>query len=186
MRTLLLRQCLNIFAAKFAFVVLRKPKLIFPLISIGDIRMLPECIESYNTSVLHNTNIHSSMKESYLIKYVLFDKDNTLTIPFENKHYGLNLNQHAEYNTVLASCKALVGDNIAILSNSIGSSDDKITVNNITQLYSLADEVERKLLIPVIRHGKKKPDCMKEVLHYIHTIQNKPDIRATNICVVGM
>jgi phosphatidylglycerophosphatase GEP4 len=44
---------------------------------------------------------------------------------------------------------------VAILSNSIGSSDDRN--------YSGADRVERNLGLPVIRHLEKKPACIKEV-----------------------
>ena len=52
---------------------------------------------------------------------------------------------------------------VAILSNSIGSSDDRG--------FSGAQEVERITCLPVIRHVHKKPQCIDEVrLSLTHTV----------------
>jgi hypothetical protein len=44
---------------------------------------------------------------------------------------------------------------VAILSNSVGSSDDPS--------FLLATETENNLGIPVVRHGNKKPKCVGKV-----------------------
>ena len=78
------------------------------------------------------------------IKYLVFDKDNTLTIPYER-------NLHPSIESQLITLKGLYGpQNIAILSNSVGSKEDKG--------HSEAEILEKLHGIKVIRHLKKKPD----------------------------
>ena len=58
---------------------------------------------------------------------------------------------------VVDSCKATFGSNaVSILSNSVGTEDD---VGHV-----MADETERTMGIPVIRHKLKKPACLEEVI----------------------
>lgn len=53
------------------------------------------------------------------VKYIVFDKDNTLTLPYSSEIYEPIKNS-------LNECIDVFGkENVAILSNSIGSSDDK-------------------------------------------------------------
>ena len=54
----------------------------------------------------------------------------------------------------------MFGQNVAILSNSVGSSDDVG--------YKDAERTEKKLGLSVIRHKRKKPDCLKEVGLILH------------------
>jgi len=72
------------------------------------------------------------------IKYVVFDKDNTLTLPYERS-------MHPSVERNILRCLELYGpDHVAILSNSVGSREDKG--------FSEAIEVEKTLGIAVIRH----------------------------------
>jgi hypothetical protein len=57
------------------------------------------------------------------------------------------------------------GQNIAILSNSVGSSDD--------MNYDHAKETEVDLSIAVVRHKRKKPDCLDEVLEQVPCLYNR-------------
>ena len=53
------------------------------------------------------------------IKYLVFDKDNTLTLPYERS-------MHPAVEGSIKECLELFGEqNVAILSNSVGSKEDK-------------------------------------------------------------
>ncbi|KAF9625015.1 hypothetical protein IFM89_017064 [Coptis chinensis] len=73
-------------------------------------------------------------------KGVVFDKDNTLTLP-----YSLALWPPLESS--LDSCKSVFGDNVAVFSNSAGLS--QYDANG-----SKARTLEQSIGIHVIRHGK--------------------------------
>ena len=83
---------------------------------------------------------------------------------------------------------------MAILSNSIGSSDDRA--------YAGALAVERTFGLPVIRHKNKKPQCLEEVCIssqfnctlyrsiYYQVMQfldsRCPGITPTEVCIIGL
>ncbi|MBS3106937.1 YqeG family HAD IIIA-type phosphatase [Candidatus Woesearchaeota archaeon] len=81
-------------------------------------------------------------------KAVLFDKDNTLTEPYQKRLSPL-------LKKGFAACKKTFTSSIAIFSNHAGTGDD----NN----HETARAIERALGIAVIRHRKKKPAGMDEV-----------------------
>ena len=85
------------------------------------------------------------------VKYLVFDKDNTLTRAFEDE-------LHESVKEAVDEAHTEFPGKIAILSNSVGSSDD--------QGYKAAAETEKKLKIPVIRHRIKKPACLAEVKNH--------------------
>eukprot|EP00347_Sterkiella_histriomuscorum_P016479 403353021 len=103
-------------------------------------------------AVKNINNINFKLLHQNGIKYVVFDKDNTLTNAYEK---DINPQIQDGYN----QCKEVFGlQNMAILSNSVGSTDDK-------------DHQEAKLLeqitgIPVIRHKLKKPLVKDDI--YLH------------------
>lgn len=74
---------------------------------------------------------------------VVFDKDNTLTVP-----YSLSLWPPLESS--LESCKSVFGDNVAVFSNSAGL--DQYDADG-----SKARAVEETIGVHVVRHGVKKP-----------------------------
>ena len=86
------------------------------------------------------------------IRYLIFDKDNTLTLPYER-------DIHPSVADVVPKLKKAFGsENIAILSNSVGSKEDKGGRE--------ADELEALWGIKVIRHEKKKPDVGDDILRH--------------------
>jgi len=85
------------------------------------------------------------------IKGIIFDKDNTLTYPYQNTIYP-------PLQEAFEECRAVFGKNVVILSNSAGSSDDKE--------YTKAREIEGALGIHVLRHKDKKPDGVQSVIDY--------------------
>ena len=88
------------------------------------------------------------------IKYVVFDKDNTLTEPYVDEYFNEDLQRG-----ILKECeKAFKIDNMAILSNSVGSKDDPEGRE--------AKKVERTLGLKVIRHVNKKPAVSEEILQH--------------------
>ena len=96
---------------------------------------------------------------------VVFDKDNTLTAPYEN-------DVHPDASLGLQSALLEFGkDRVAILSNSAGTKDDPG--------YKAAISIEEALGINVIRHNEKKPGGLSEVME--HFALRDP----AKICIVG-
>ena len=86
----------------FATMVLRRPNLIVPHISVTTISDID----------------FTSLKQCTDIRAVIFDKDHTITFP-----YADHIHPHAKYG--LQSCMETFGrENVAILSNSAGTNDD--------------------------------------------------------------
>lgn len=99
------------------------------------------------------------------VDVVVFDKDNTLTGPYENAI-------HPDAQQGLQSALEIFGkDRVAIVSNSAGTKDDPD--------YKDAIEIEEALGINVIRHDEKKPGGLDEVL--AHFGMEDP----AKICMVG-
>lgn len=106
------------------------------------------------TNILKRTkptliNDISQINEQFLInhkiKLVFIDKDNTITLPYENKFANENVE-----NIVRLMQNNLGFNNVIIISNSIGSNDDKI--KNI----KLLENKELKILL--LNHCMKKPN----------------------------
>jgi len=105
------------------------------------------------------------LKEKCGIRAVIFDKDNTLTAPYENE-------VHCNAKTGLESAIRTFGvSNVAILSNSAGTKDDPD--------YKDAIEIEASMGIAVIRHDEKKPGGLEEVLNHF-SLQDP-----AALCMVG-
>ncbi|KAJ3102674.1 hypothetical protein HDU97_000371 [Phlyctochytrium planicorne] len=81
------------------------------------------------------------LKESGL-KAVVFDKDNTLTLPYKNEVYP-------PLKSAFEDCISVFGKSVGIVSNSAGTPDD---VGGKQALI-----IERDLGVPVIRRAEKKP-----------------------------
>ena len=126
-----LRQAINLPALKKLGSLLRNPSLVLPQISV-------KCLGELDFSKLKAKGV----------KYIIFDKDNTLTLAFEDE-------LHETVKDAVDRARMEFPGRIAILSNSVGSSDD--------EGYKAASATERKLKIPVIRHRVKKPACLAEV-----------------------
>lgn len=92
------------------------------MINIPAILQLPKllyspsyCIPYLQLKSLNDINLNSLHHQN--IKYIVFDKDNTLTLPYKNDiHYSIQ--------KTIEVLKLSYGNNIAILSNSVGSCDD--------------------------------------------------------------
>lgn len=105
------------------------------------------------------------MRDRAHISAVVFDKDNTLTSPYQNT-------LHPKAQPGLQQALQVFGqDNVAILSNSAGTRDDAD--------YSDAKEIEGSLGVAVIRHDEKKPGGMEEVLKHFQLTE------PATVCVIG-
>ena len=92
------------------------------------------------------------LRQNRGIKYLVFDKDNTLTLPYDRE-------LHPSVSSTVNHLRELYGaDNIAILSNSVGSGED---VGGREAL-----EVEKLLGLRVIRHARKKPEVGDDILRH--------------------
>ncbi|VEU40523.1 unnamed protein product [Pseudo-nitzschia multistriata] len=142
-------QSLNAKALATLAYVLRHPTLIVPHVSVA------------NVSELN----YRAMKECAGIRAILFDKDNTLTAPYD-------MTVHRDAAKGLKRAKEIFGaENVAIMSNSAGTKDDPG--------YEDAKMIEEALGIAVIRHDEKKPGGLDEVLKHFDV-----DDPAT-LCMVG-
>lgn len=146
-----MRQSVNVDALKKLFVVVLRPLLVVPTIQI-------DALEELDVQ---------DLKDNRAVRAIVFDKDNTLTYTYDKA-------LHPSVIPALERSKEVFGRNIAILSNSVGSSDDTN--------YEVAKETEVNLGIAVIRHRRKKPDCLDEVLDHFKDVEG---LKPENICVVG-
>jgi phosphatidylglycerophosphatase GEP4 len=129
--------------------IVRRPGLLVPQISV------------HTVSELNFT----AMKEDSGIRAVVFDKDNTLTAPYEN------ILHPAVVSGLERAIEAFGRSNVAILSNSAGTRDDVDYIDAI--------EIEAALGIKVIRHNEKKPGGLQEMLDHFQL--NDP----ATVCIVG-
>mmetsp|Transcript_31265 Transcript_31265/g.47927 ORF Transcript_31265/g.47927 Transcript_31265/m.47927 type:complete len:228 (+) Transcript_31265:95-778(+) len=129
--------------------VMRRPYLMSPHVHVANISEL---------------NYHM-MRDKCNIRAVIFDKDNTLTAPYETA-------THPDAARGLENALDAFGkDYVAILSNSAGTKDDPG--------YEDAIKIEHDMDIPVIRHDEKKPGGLQEVLEHFN-LQDP-----SQLCMVG-
>lgn len=126
-----LRQSLNIPGLLQSIRTLTRPRLLVPKLYV----------ESIN-------HIDLSQLRSLGVSCVIFDKDNTLSLTYSSEI-------HQSLQGKVNEFKSQFPDSVAILSNSVGSCDDKDFLE--------AQLIETKFNIPVIRHITKKPKCLDEV-----------------------
>ncbi|KAL7552861.1 hypothetical protein ACHAWF_016106 [Thalassiosira exigua] len=109
---------------------------------------------------------YQALRDHCGIKAVIFDKDNTLTAPYENA-----LHPRAKFG-LQSALDAFGTANVAILSNSAGTGDDPGFVDG--------REIEEALGIAVIKHLDKKPGGLEEAM------QHFPGVREpSQLCMVG-
>ena len=130
-------QSLNTRAIVTLASVFRRPSLLVPHLTVEDVSQID----------------YYALKKDGRITAVVFDKDNTLTEPYNSNEI------HPDAVAGLKQAQEVFGrSNVAILSNSAGTDDD----------YNFEDatKIEQSLGIAVIRHQEKKPGGMKEVLQH--------------------
>jgi len=143
-------QSINIKAITTLASVVRRPYLASPHIHVGTISEID----------------FTAMRDKCGIRAVVFDKDNTLTAPYD-------LSTHPKASVGLKhALDAFGSDQVAILSNSAGTKDDPG--------YEHAKEIERDMGISVIRHDEKKPGGLDEVLKHFSNVEDP-----TQLCMVG-
>ncbi|KAF1775426.1 Mitochondrial PGP phosphatase [Phytophthora cactorum] len=109
---------------EFCRVLTRQPQLLLPQLSVKDVTEVP-------FQALRDRGFRG----------VIFDKDNTLTVP-----HKLEIAPHLAPS--LAECRRVFGDSgVVIFSNSAGSTDDKDGVE--------AKKIEEGLQVAVLRHNQK-------------------------------
>lgn len=147
-----LKQSINIPALKQLTSILWNPSLAVPTLELNS-------VDDLNLDFLKKNGV----------KCVVFDKDNTLSITYVD-------DLHPTLVAKMAEIRAAFPHAIAILSNSVGTSND---IN-----FSGAIKTEQNMGIPVIRHANKKPGCLDEVMAHFRSCAD-PSIRPEEICVVG-
>ncbi|KAG1684077.1 hypothetical protein DVH05_007917 [Phytophthora capsici] len=117
---------------EFCRVLTRQPQLLLPQLSVKDVTEVP-------FQTLRDRGFRG----------IIFDKDNTLTVP-----HKLEIAPHLESS--LSECRRVFGDSgVVIFSNSAGSTDDTDGIE--------AKKIEEGLHVAVLRHNQKKPGGMEFV-----------------------
>ena len=143
-------QSINIKALTTLASVVRRPYLISPHIHVNTISEID----------------FASMRDKCGIRAIIFDKDNTITAPYD-------LAIHPRASVGLKNALETFGsDHVAILSNSAGTKDDPD--------FKHALDIEQNMGISVIRHNEKKPGGLQEVLQHFSDVKNPSEL-----CMVG-
>jgi phosphatidylglycerophosphatase GEP4 len=142
-------QSINTKAIMTLASIMRRPGLLVPHVSCSSISEID----------------FENVKESAGIQAIVFDKDNTITSPYENSIHPL-----ADPGLKRA-IQVFGSKNVAILSNSAGTLDDPD--------YKDAKAIESALGIAVIRHEEKKPGGLNAVLQHFDLAE------PATVCVVG-
>lgn len=130
--------------------VIRRPALLVPHLSVPSISHID----------------YHALKTFAGIEGVIFDKDNTLTAPYDEF-------VHPDASKGLQHVLEVFGkDRVAILSNSAGTFQDDPDFRH-------AIRIEHSLGIAVIRHKEKKPGGLEEVLQHFQISD------PARICMIG-
>lgn len=106
------------------------------------------------------------------IKYIVFDKDNTIAFHKSNEI------PNEEMKEILKKFSDVFGnDNIAILSNTAGSAND----NNFSDLIL----IEENFRIKVIKHKYKKPAVDFEIFKHFKLNLNPSSEERRSVCCIG-
>lgn len=149
-----LKQFINLSAIKQLHRVFLHPSLLVPTIHVNSI----------------NDIDITSLKHDHQVKFIVFDKDNTLSYAYDDHIHPSLVNKVNEIK------QQFHPQHIAIISNSVGTNDD--------YQHQGARKTEESMKIPVIRHSHKKPDCIDEVINHFQSYSNDI-VSKEQICVIG-
>ena len=107
-----IRQQLNVYAFKYIARAFKNPLILSPTLRVQNVESISQLLHDY--IVKHNMDI----------QVIVFDKDNTLTLPYRTDHWGSTPEQHGVFIDELARCNVMFSGRVFILSNSVGSRDD--------------------------------------------------------------
>jgi phosphatidylglycerophosphatase GEP4 len=158
-------QYFNLEAIKFTvYALFKRPSWLIPHVKVtdlGDIR-------------------YSKLKERG-IKAVIFDKDNTLTAPYQSAWFN------ARIQDCMNDCKLEFGaSNVAICSNTAGSKKDRLKQN-----YADAEALQVILGLKVIKHDINKPNTpLEEIMSHFESqraaeIGKYERLRPDEIAIIG-
>lgn len=136
-------------ALRAALRVLSRPRLLLPTASVESI-----------------ANISFKGLRECGIQGVIFDKDNTLTAPYE-------LSIFPSLKEAFEEAKAEFAGKCVIMSNSAGTPDDP--------QFKAAIQIEEALGVPVLRHKDKKPEGIESISDFF----GGGSIPLHTLCMVG-
>jgi phosphatidylglycerophosphatase GEP4 len=156
-------QAVNTKAIWTLSAVLRRPSLVVPHVAVDHISQV-------NFDALQR---HAG------VQAIIFDKDNTLTAPYQHVTHPLAQRglQHA--------LDVFGHDRVAILSNSAGTASEDVDFQD-------ARAIEEQMGIAVIRHVEKKPGGLPDVLKHFNMLNSSDSnesaataASASHICMIG-
>ena len=137
--------------------IFRRPNLLVPHVSVASVSDVD----------------YQALKEGAGICAVIFDKDNTLTSPYDTQSI------HPRAQAGLKAALHVFGpQGVAILSNSAGTMGEDI---NFVQ----ATTIEQAMGISVIRHQEKKPGGLDEVMEHFQPVLMGNNGNPARLCMIG-
>ena len=123
--------------------------------ALAVVALRPRALLRPSECVLNISHVDAAALRARGIRAVVLDKDNTVTAPYADE-------VHPDAAAGLARMRAAFPGprGVVILSNSAGTPDD--------EGHADAARIEDRLGLPVIRHARKKPDCLDDVLAFLN------------------
>ncbi|KAL6934815.1 related to Phosphatidylglycerophosphatase GEP4, mitochondrial [Hanseniaspora guilliermondii] len=121
------------------------------------------------------------LKTKHGIKYIVLDKDNCISADKSSRIYPLYLQNN--WNDGLLKHFPL--ENILIVSNSMGSSDDPgfSQVHQYQRNYQLDSNTSS--ILPILKHNYKKPGCQSAIIHHFENTHPNSNVKSEHIAVIG-
>ncbi|KAL6926040.1 hypothetical protein ACO0SA_000650 [Hanseniaspora valbyensis] len=140
------------------------------IVSFPKIFLQPKLIVPKMVCTNFNEINFEQLKKTHGIKCIVLDKDNCISKDKTDRIYP----QYLQNNWINGLLKWYDMDNIAVVSNSIGSSDDTIDFRDAKEfqknykqdMQNLEEKGKQHKDINIILHNKKKPGCQEEILDY--------------------
>lgn len=152
--------------------------------SIGNIPRIiinPRLLQPTLTYQNFNEINFELLKKEYNVKYIVLDKDNCISADKAPRVYPGYL--HHNWKDGLLQNFDL--NQILIVSNSMGSSDDPnyLQVDEFQQNYQ--EDTKTNVVLPILKHNHKKPGCHQHIIHHFQSIHGLGNVKNEEIAVIG-
>lgn len=157
-----------------------------PMINFSSIANIPKII--FNPKLLQPSLTYQNFNEinfellkKHGIKYIVLDKDNCISADKSSRIYPLYLSNN--WNNGLLRVFPL--ENILVVSNSMGSSDDP----GFAQVHQFQVNYQRDAntssMLPILKHNHKKPGCQGSIIDHFQKANPKSTVKSEDIAVIG-
>jgi len=152
--------------------------------SIGNVPKIilnPKLLQPTLTYQNFNEINFELLKKTYNVKYIVLDKDNCISSDNSSRIYS----SYLEKNWKNGLLKHFSMENVLIVSNSMGSSDDPgyLQVDEFQKNYQ--EDTKSSTVLPILKHNYKKPGCKENITEYFQKLHGDDSVKNENIAVIG-